>query len=297
MLDAFNHAVAAILDCETLSMLGLQRMLTDQPYREWVVRQIKDPFVRHFWRNFETKDRKTKAEVLSPILNKLNPFLMSPLLRNILGQSKSRIDARYMMDNRKIFIANLSKGLIGDENANLLGALLISQFRMAAMSRADIPQKERKDFYLYVDEFQSFGTDAFASILSETRKYGLSIVLANQHMAQIEGEIINAVLGNVGSIIAFRVGSKDAEVLESEFGRAYSASQFTGLNNGEVCAKLLSNGREENPFIGQTYAPRESRKDRSSTVISRSRSKYSRKREWVERRLNGWFKKLEDRGR
>lgn len=178
----FYAAVAALLDCQNVSLLGLQRMLSDARYRAWVVRQIKDPVVRHFWQSeFESHDRKTKAEMVSPILNKIGPMLMAPPIRNILGQVQSRIDARFMMDNGRIFVANLAKGKLGADKANLLGSFLVAQFQLAAMSRADTPEETRRDFFLYVDEFHSFVSDAFAAILSEARKYRLCLTLSHQY--------------------------------------------------------------------------------------------------------------------
>jgi len=156
-------------------------------------------------------------------------MLMSPHLRNILGQIRSRIDARFMMDNGRIFIADVSKGKLGADKANLLGSLLVTQFELAAMSRSNVPESERRDFYLYVDEFQTFATDSFTSILSEARKYHLSLTLSHQYTDQVRPEIRDAVFGNVGSIVAFRVGQRDAELLENEFGGEYAASQFVDL--------------------------------------------------------------------
>src|SRR5450756_1136897 len=154
-------AVAALLECENVSLLGLPRMLTDKRYRSWVMRQVKDPVVRSFWENeFENYSEKFAQEAIAPIQNKVGQLLMSPLLRNILGQVKSRIDARYVMDNGKIFLADLSKGKLGADKSNLIGALLVTEFQLAAMSRADVPERERRDFFLHVDEFQSFATDS-----------------------------------------------------------------------------------------------------------------------------------------
>lgn len=178
--------VAALLDCENVSLLGVQRMLSDAKYRRWVVKQVKDPVVRVFWTTeFENYDRKFLLEAIAPIQNKVGQLLMSPHVRNILGQVRSRIDARFMMDNGRIFIANLSKGALGADKANLLGALWVTQFQLAAMSRVDTPEADRRDFHLYVDEFHSFASDSFASILSEARKYRLCLTLSHQYVAQL----------------------------------------------------------------------------------------------------------------
>jgi len=287
----FYAAVAALLDCENVSLLSLQRMLSDERYRTWVVKQVKDPIVRAFWeREFESHDKRTKAEIVAPILNKIGPMLMSPQLRHILGQIQHRVDARFMMDNRRIFIANLSKGKLGADKANLLGSFLITHFQLAAMSRADVQEEDRCDFFLFVDEFQSFVSDSFASLLSEARKYRLSLTLSHQYLNQLRPEIRDAVMGNVGSLVAFRVGHEDAETLERAFGRTYSASAFTSLNNREVYAKLLSDGHDKEPFLGRTLPPHDKRHNRSHAILCTSRQKYSRKREVVERRIERWMR-------
>jgi len=285
----FHAAVAALLDCEHVSFLGLQRMLSDERYRAWVVKQVKDPVVRHFWEyEFESHDRKTKAEMVSPILNKIGPMLMAPPIRNILGQVRNRIDARFMMDDGRIFIANLAKGKLGADKANLLGSFLVTQFQLAAMSRADVPEDSRRDFFLYVDEFSSFVSDAFAAILSEARKYRLCLTLSHQYLRQLKPGILDAVVGNVGSLVAFRVGHEDAEALEMAFGKAYPASAFTSLNNREVYAKVLSNGCDLQPFHARMLPPSGIRHGRRDKIIKRSRERYSRQRESIERKIALW---------
>ena len=180
---------------------------------------------------------------------------MSPHLRNILGQIRSRIDARFMMDEGRIFIADVSKGKLGTDKAKLLGALLVTQFELAALSRSNIPESERRDFFLYVDEFQSFATDSFISVLSEARKYRLCLTLSHQYTDQLRPEIREAVFGNVGSLIAFRVGQRDAEILEREFGESYAARRFVDLRNHEICTKILTDGEHGDPFIARTLPP------------------------------------------
>jgi len=284
-------AVAALLDCDDVSLLGVQRMLSDKRYRAWVVKQVKDPMVRSFWINeFERYDKRFLNEAIAPIQNKVGVLLMSPQARNILGQVRSRMDARYMMDNKKIFIAKLSKGHLGADKTNLLGALLVAQFQLAAMARADTPEQDRQDFYLYVDEFQSFASDAFISILSEARKYRLCLTLSHQYTDQLRPEIRDAVFGNVGSMITFRVGHNDAKVLEQAFGEAYPASEFSRLNNGHVFAKLLSEGQDREPRRGKTYPPVGQRHGRRDAIIQRSREKYSIPRSTIERKIDLWAK-------
>ncbi|MCI0560627.1 MAG: type IV secretion system DNA-binding domain-containing protein [Nitrososphaera sp.] len=283
-------AVAALLDCENVSLLGVQRMLSDARYRAWVVKQIKDPVVRTFWvSEFENYDRKFSLEAIAPIQNKVGQMLMSPHLRNILGQARSRIDARFMMDRGRIFIADMSKGKLGADKSNLMGALLVTQFQLGAMSRADVAEGERKDFFLYVDEFQSFASDSFVSILSEARKYRLCLTLSHQYIDQVRPEIQKAVFGNAGSLVSFRVGKRDAEVLEQEFGNSIVSKQFVELGNHEVCAKMLSGGEYGGAFTGTTLAPIKQSHGRREGVIRRSREKYSAKREVVEEKIRRWL--------
>jgi Type IV secretion-system coupling protein DNA-binding domain len=282
--------VAALLECQNVSLLGVQRMLSDARYRAWVVKQVRDPMVRSFWVNeFGNYDGKFLQEAIAPIQNKVGQLLMSPHLRNILGQVKSKIDARFMMDNRRIFIADLSKGKLGEDKSNLIGALLVTQFQLAAMSRSDVPEHERRDFFLCVDEFQSFATDSFVSILSEARKYRLCLTLSHQYIEQLKPEIRDAVFGNVGSIVAFRVGQRDAEVLEQEFGNAYPRSQFIRLDNHEICGKMLVNGRYAEPWLGKTLPPQGRWHGRSETIIRRSREKYATARHVIEDKIKRWM--------
>jgi hypothetical protein len=284
-------AVAALLECENVSLLGLQRMLFDARYRAWVVKQVKDPVVRSFWVNeFENYDKKFLNEAIAPIQNKVGQLLMSPLLRNVLGQIQNKIDARFIMDRGRIFIADLSKGKLGADKSNLLGALLVIQFQLAAMARADMPERERRDFFLYVDEFQSFTTDSFVSILSEARKYRLCLTLSHQYTEQLRPEIRNAVFGNVGSMVVFRIGHSDAKLLEREFDEAYAATEFTRLGNHEVCVKLLINGQHQHePFMGKTFPPIGKRHGRRETIIRRSREKYAKQREVIEGKIKRWI--------
>jgi len=284
-------AVAALLDCENVSLLGIQRMLSDSRYRAWVVKQAKDPLVRSFWINeFENYDSRFLKEAIAPIQNKVGQLLMSPHLRNIVGQIRSRIDARFMMDNGRIFIADVSKGKLGADKANLIGAFLVTQFQLAAMSRADVAEHKRRDFYLYVDEFQSFATDSFISILSEARKYRLCLTLSHQYTDQLRPEIRDAVFGNVGSMVSFRVGQRDAELLEEEFGGVYPAKRFTDLRNHEICTKILKGGEPGDPFVARTLPMWGERHDHRKTIIRRSREKYGTARRVVENKIGRWFR-------
>jgi hypothetical protein len=283
-------AVAALLECQSATLLGIQRMLSDERYRDWVVRQVQDPLVRAFWvREFAEYDSRFMHEAIAPIQNKVGQLVMSPLLRNILGQVKSRINMRFMMDNGRIFIADLSKGRIGEDKSNLLGSMLVAQFQLAAMSRAETPEAKRRDFFLVIDEFQNFATDSFASILSEARKYRLGLTLSHQYVRQLREEIRDAVFGNVGSFVVFRVGQSDASVLEREFDNTYNASRFTELGNHEVCAKILVDGEHREPFMSRTLGPLGDEFGRRETIIRRSREKFSTRREIVEEKIKRWL--------
>jgi hypothetical protein len=290
--DLEYGTIAALVECDNVSLLGIQRMLSDVRYRAWVLRQVHDPLVRSFWVNeFEHYGKTLVHEAIAPIQNKVGQLLLSPNLRNILGQVRKRIDARFMMDRGRIFIADLSKGKVGADLSNLIGAFWVTQFQLAAMSRADVPEHERKDFMLYVDEFQSVTTDSFVSILSEARKYRLCLTLSHQYIDQVPLDVRNAVFGNVGSLIAFRVGHRDAEVLTTEFSKAFSESQLTGLANHEVCAKIICDGEYREPFIGRTYPPMARRTARREKIIRRSREKYAERRDIVEERITKWLMK------
>lgn len=285
-------AAAALLDCENASVLGIQKMLADEQYRDWVVKQVKDPVVRSFWRDeFDKYDWRFMRESIAPIQNKVGQLLMAPPIRNIFGQIKTKIDPAFMMNNRRIFIANLSKGKLGPDKASLIGALIVTQFQLAAMARAHVEEENRPDFYFYIDELHNFSTEAFASLLSESRKYRLCLTLSHQYSNQLREEVRDAVFGNVGTVIAFRVGESDGRVLQREYGENYSASHFTELGNFEVCVKLLSGGDYNYPFTGKTFPPLLSGNGRRENIIRRSREKYGTARHIVEDRIERWMQK------
>jgi hypothetical protein len=281
-------SVAALAECENASILGIQRLLSDEGYRMWVLRQVSDPMVRSFWeREFASYDKRFLSEVIAPIQNKVGQLLMAAPIRNILGQVKSKIDPRFIMDRGRIFVANLSKGKLGSDKANLLGALLVTQFQLAAMSRADVPEGDRREFTLYVDEFHNFSTDSFADILSEVRKYRLGLVLSHQYMEQLRPEVRHAVLGNVGTLIAFRVGEADARVLAQEYG--CEPHQFTSLSNRQVFVKPLTGGALSEPFVGLTAEPSFKRHRKSATIIRSSRERFATARGTVENKIARWM--------
>jgi hypothetical protein len=227
---------------------------------------------------------KLQAEAISPIQNKVGHFVSSPLLRNIVGQSRSTLDIRSVMDSGQVLIVNLSKGRIGEDASTLLGSLLISSVQIAAMSRAELAEADRRDFYVYVDEFQNFATDSFATILSEARKYHLSLTIANQYLAQMDEPTADAVFGNVGTLIAFQVGARDAEVLAEQFGGDLTAQDLMRLPRYHAYARLLIDGHPSLPFSMQTLPPRASSQDtRRPDIIRRtSRHRYSRPAAHVE---------------
>lgn len=284
------NAIAALLDCPNTSLLGVNRLLTDAAYRRRVVRKIKDPFIKAFWEEeYESYDARFQREAIAPIQNKLGQFLLNPVVRNILGQVRCKVSIPFMMDTGRLFIANLSKGRLGADKANLLGSFLTTQFQLAAMARVNQPEQERRDFFLFIDEFQNFTTDAFATILAEARKYRLCLALSHQYIDQLSLPIRHAVLGNVGTLISFRVGNTDAEVLAREFGETFIPKNFVDLDRYEVLTKLMQNGANLDPFRARTLAPLENNSGRKEKLIARSREKYASQRKKVEQKLDHWL--------
>jgi energy-coupling factor transporter ATP-binding protein EcfA2 len=284
------NAVAALLDCPNTSLLGVNRMFVDARYREWVLSHTIDPFVRIFWKEeYEKYDPRFQREAIAPIQNKLGQFLTSSVIRNILGQVRCRFSIPFMMNDQRVFIANLAKGKLSADKANLLGSLLATQFQLAAMSRSDQPEAERRDFFLFIDEFQNFTTDAFASILSEARKYRLCLTLSHQYVEQVPVAIQQAVFGNVATLIAFRVGHADADVLAKEFGQEFIAEQFVDLNQYEVFVRSMQSGKTAAPFRGKTLPPIENLVGRKNKLIARSRERFGATRPSVEAKLNRWI--------
>lgn len=255
-----NNALLTMLEFPDSNMLGVQRLLSDKDYRKSKVDQLKDPVIKGFWVNeFSRYSQKFETEATAAIQNKIGQFVANPLVRNILGQNKSALNLRQAIDERKILIFNLSKGKIGEDNSALLGSMIITKLQLAAMSRVDIPEPERKDFYLYVDEFQNFATDSFANILSEARKYRLCLILAHQYIRQLvhdlNTKVRDAVFGNVGTLISFRVGAEDAEFLEKEFMPDFEAVDLVNLPKAQVYIKLMIDGVSSKPFSAQGLAP------------------------------------------
>jgi len=284
------NALVALLDCQNTSLLGVNRMLTDEQYRAWVIRQIKDPFVKNFWtEEFANYDPRFVREAIAPIQNKLGQFLMNPPIRNILAQVKTKVDIRLMMDTGRVFIANLSKGKLGADKANLLGSLLTTQFQLAAMSRADTSEHDRRDFHLFIDEFHNFTTDSFASILAEARKYRLCLTLSHQYVDQLSPEVRQAVFGNTGTMIAFRIGHTDAELLAKEFADTFIPRQFVELDRYHIFIRLLENGVASTPFSAKTMPAIGNRHACRHKLIHRSRERFAIGRQTVERKLKSWM--------
>ncbi len=298
-----RNAVLAILDFPGSTLLGVVRMLSDKNYRKKVVANIKDPVVKSFWeREFSGYADKFAAEAVSPIQNKVGQFLSSSLMRNIIGQVDSAINLREIMDDGKILIMNLSKGRIGEDNSALLGAIMITKIQLAAMSRVDVDEEERRDFYLYIDEFQNFSTESFANILSEARKYRLNLILAHQYIEQLSDAVKAAVFGNVGTLVVFRAGATDAEELVKEFTPTFTEEDIVNLPKYEMYLKLMIDGVASAPFsaIGLPPLSQEDKTNNVEKMIQYSRDKYASQREVIEERIMRWHEnhvEEEKRGR
>jgi CxxC-x17-CxxC domain-containing protein len=286
-----RNAILAVLDYPGSTLLSVTRMLSDKAFRKKVIENIQDPVVKAFWvKEFAGYADKFAAEAVAPIQNKVGQFLSSSLIRNIVGQSKSSINLREIMDEKKILILNLSKGRIGEDNAKLLGAMMITKLQLAAMSRVDIAEKERQDFYLYVDEFQNFATESFANILSEARKYRLNLIMGHQYIEQLSETVAAAVFGNVGTLVVFRVGAADAEALVKEFSPIFTEEDLVNLPKFNFCLKLMIDGVASNPFSARGLPPLPSgeKTHNETAVISYTRDHYAGSREDVERAIATW---------
>jgi CxxC-x17-CxxC domain-containing protein len=285
-----NNTILALLEYKGSTLLGIHRMLSDPDFRKEVTEKIKDPIIKAFWeKEFARYTQRYEIEATAAIQNKVGQFIASPLIRNIVGQVKTSFDMRDVMDNKKILIINLSKGKIGEDASRLLGALLITKLQFAAMSRVNIKEEERKDFFLYVDEFQNFATESFVNILSEARKYRLDLILAHQYITQMELAVKEAVFGNIGSLVVFRVGAEDAEFLEKEFSPEFSILDMVNLSKYQMCVKLMVNGVTTRPFsitsLPLLEAPETSHKEK---IIKSCRERYSSNRLKVEEKIMRW---------
>jgi len=252
------------------------KLLSNKSYRNQVVQKIKSPALKQFW--FDEYDKmpdRLQKEAIAPIQNKVGQFTTSPLVRSVIDSPRSSIHIDQIMNEGKILLVNLSQGRLGEDNAALLGAMLITKMQLAAMHRVDVPEESRRDFYLYVDEFQNFATNSFIKILSEARKYRLNIMLANQYMAQIPPEVQKAILGNAGTIISFTVGAEDAQILFKEFAEVFGENDLVNLSNFQVAVKLMIDGHSSRPFLATTLPLPVSKNQNRPKVVSVSRQRWT----------------------
>lgn len=289
MEHLIRYITLALLETKDSNVLGISRILSDTKYRQKVIMEIQDPVVKSFWINeFASYNQQYANDAVVPILNKVGQFISNPVIRNMVGQRENMLDFEKFMNTGKIVIVNLSKGKIGDDNAALLGSMFITKIQQAALARAKLPEKERKDFYFYVDEFQNFATDAFSSILSEARKYRLNLTIAHQYIAQLPNDVKATAFGNVGSLIAFGVGGDDAAYLQKEFAPVFTAQDMISLNIREMYVKMSIDGVLTPPFSARTIDVPKPGKNYSMEIIDHSRMKYGKNRVGVENDIRRW---------
>lgn len=289
MEHIMNNSILTLLENPGNTLLGINRLLVDKDFRRKMIAGVSDPVVKSFWlTEFEQWDNKYRTEAIAPIQNKVSQFLSTALVRNIVAQPKSSINPRIFMDESKIFIVNLSKGRIGEDSMRLLGGMLITKLQLSAMERVDIPEDERRDFYLYIDEFQNFATDSFANILSEARKYRLALIMAHQYIEQLEETVRAAVFGNVGTICTFRVGSPDAVFLEREFLPRFTQEDLVNLAKFEIYLRLMIDGVASEPFSANTLPPIATCTNSAESAIDQSRKEYAVPRAQVEAAVLKW---------
>lgn len=295
----FRNGCLTLMDDEDegATLLDVPRLFTDDEFQKYKVSKVKNPVVKSFWTNEMAKTgQREKEEMIPYFSSKFGPFITNTTIRNIIGQPKNAFNIRQVMDDQKILLVNLSKGKIGDTNAQLLGLIIVNKINMAAMSRVDIPQKERKDFYLYVDEFQNFATDAFADILSEARKYRLALIMAHQYINQLtqtpngqqNPKIRDAVFGNVGTMMSFKVGADDGEYLAKEYSPTLSQQDIIGIANYKAYVKLNINNTTSRPFSMETIYDMKDANQKIAEIIKKySRLKYGRKKIFVDQEIEG----------
>lgn len=282
-----RYTILALLDYPNCTMLDITRMLTDKKFREEVLTHCQDTVVLNFWRiEFASWNDKFASEAVAPVLNKVGAFTANPIIRNIIGQPQSTFNIRQIMDEGKILIVNLSKGLVGEDNAAILGAFIVTKVQLAAMSRSDIPNVEdRRAFYLYVDEFQNFATDSFATILSEARKYGLNLTVANQYISQMSDTVRDAVFGNVGTMVTLRVSADDAPMLVKQFEPQFEAADLLQMHNRHFVISMVVQGEKMPAFSATTLALPVTQVDYSQHIIDHTRRVYARTREDVHQEI------------
>ncbi len=294
-----SNAILALTEIPGNNILGISKIFTDKQFRKFIVDNCQNMVVKKFWEDeFNSFSPNYKTEAVAAIVNKVNQFVSGDMMRNIVSQNYSTINFRDIMDDQKIFIINLSKGRIGEENARLLGGLIVAKLQMAAMSRVDTPEDQRKDFYMYVDEFQNMISDSFATILSEARKYRLNLILANQYMAQLaeteNQNVRNAIFGNVGTLISFQVGYEDAEILEGIFfpksNKGEATNIFLNLDRGQALVKLYVQSKTLETFFANTFAPLYTEfSGNLGPVVQLSRQNHSRPKAEVELEIQKYF--------
>lgn len=284
-----RYTILALLDTPNTTLLDITRMLTDKKFRKTVVESCQDTVVRQFWNvEFASWTDKFASEAIAPVLNKVGAFTANPIIRNIIGQPRSTFNIRQIMDEGKILVVNLSKGLIGEDNAAILGSFLVTKIQLAAMSRSDIPNiEDRRPFYLYVDEFQNFATDSFATILSEARKYALNLVVANQYVSQMQPTVRDAVFGNVGSMISFRISPDDAPLLGKQFAPQFLPEDIMQMHNRHFITSMVINGEKAPAFSATTLTLPPKQTDFSPQIIDNTRRNYARPRAEIEAEITG----------
>ena len=273
-----RNALLTLTNVQDATIADIPPLLADEKFRRKIVDKLEDKVLLNFWnREYAQMSDRLRSEAIAPIQNKVGQFVTSPMIRNIIGHPKSTIDFRQMMDERKIIIANLSQGKLGEDNAALLGAMFITKMQLSAMSRVYQKEEERTDFYLYVDEFQNFATQSFLKILSEARKYRLDLILANQYVGQVDKEVQKAIFGNVGSIVSFLVGAEDAKSLSFEYGKTYESEDFVNLGNYQMLLKMAIDGLTSSPFYAHSLPLPSNHNSNRDKVVRVSRERYGRK--------------------
>ncbi len=286
-----TNTVATLAEAQGTSLLAVTRILVDKNYRKFILKQLNDPILYKFWAEEYaqmSENNRLATEAVSPIQNKVGRFISSAVTRNIVGQVKSTIDFREIMDNRKILLVNLAQGRLGEETASLLGGMVITRLQATAMERVDIPESERKDFFLYVDEFQNFATESFAKILSEARKYKLNLTMTNQYIDQLPLTVRQAIFGNVGTLASFVVGQADAGILEKEFAPIVTADDLVSLDAYAMYIKLCIDGMTSIPFSAKSLPIRYQKYNLRDEIVASSREKYGKPRAEVEDKIMRW---------
>lgn len=289
-----RNVLLSVVEYPNATLMHILRILVDDSFRDEVITHIKDPLVLKFWKNeFMARQPRQREEAIAPITNKIGQFLSSSVVRNIFGQPNSRLNLRKAMDEGKIILINLSKGKIGEDNAAMIGSLLVTKFQIDAMSRADVGYNSRKDFYLYIDEFQNFATSSFTTILSEARKYKLSLIVANQFTSQLLPEIKDAIFGNIGTIISFTLWHDDASIMSSQFKELVSENDIISLPKFTAYTKLMIDGISSDPFSMKTMplATPEWSVELKEKILKQSRQRYAQERWALENLMNAWSKK------